>query len=256
MEYLDDARKYLKDRLAAELSFQNNLEDLIDRYSYKLVDIAYSSNIPPKLFTFNYNKDIREKIDSVIEEMHSMVESMVETLAVADHKDNKEKILTYINRDIGGENFYDRLNKHVDTFRKEIEGIIAAALLLGTSKVIIKQNMATYRKMPYLNPIFKEAVKLNEGKASVLVNKGLHLGIGVSNSAYNSINTLGRFTIGDAWQRNWYDDWDSKGSIGFNVITTSGACGTCSTNAGFHTDGNLPLYHLGCRCLAVPVFKK
>ena len=61
MEYLDDARKYLQDRLAAELSFQNNLEDLIDRYSYKLVDIAYSSNIPSNAFTFTYNKDISEK---------------------------------------------------------------------------------------------------------------------------------------------------------------------------------------------------
>ena len=42
MDYLKEAREYLKDRLAAELSFQNNLEDLIDRYSYNLFDIAYS----------------------------------------------------------------------------------------------------------------------------------------------------------------------------------------------------------------------
>lgn len=256
MDYLKEAREYLQDRLATELSFQNNLEDLIDRYSYKLVDIAYSSNIPSNVFTFTYNKYISEKVDSVIDEMQSLIETMAETLAVADHKDNKDKILTYISKDLEGENFYDRLDNHIKTFRKETEGIIAASLLIGTSKSVLKQNMSTYRKMPYLNPIFKDAVKLNKGKASVLKNGGLHLGVGVSNCAYNSINTLGQFTIADAWQRNWYDDWDRKGVIGYYVITQSGACGTCSTNAGFHSDGNLCPYHVNCRCLAVPVFKK
>ena len=255
MDYIKEARKYLRDRLAAELSFQNNLSSLIDKYAYKLVDIAYSSNIPPTLFTFEYNGIIREKVDKVIEELHSVVEDITEILAVSTHAENKDKILTYINRDIDGKNFYDRLDGHINTFRKETEGIIAAALLVGTSISVLKQNLNTYKKMPYQNPIFIEAIKLNQGRASALVNKGIHYGVGISNSAYNSINNLGKFTIGDAWMRDWYDEWNAKGAIGFYVITQSGACGTCSTNAGFHTDGNLPLFHLSCRCLSVPVFK-
>lgn len=256
-DYLSQAKQYLRQRLSAEISFQNNLETLIDEYAYKLVDIAYAANIPPNLFTFSYNKAIRNDVDEVIEEMKQLITTAVETLAVGNKTDNKKKILVYIGRDISGDNFYGRLDSHTDTFRKEMEGVIAAGLLIGALKTKVKQSIKANLHTPYQNPIFKEAVKSNLGTAEVLLKKGLHLGIGISNSAFNSINSLGRFTISDAWMQDWYDIFDSKGAIGYNVVRGSSyPCSLCDSNVGFHTDGNLPPYHPSCCCIAVPVFKK
>ena len=256
-DYISQAKQYLRQRLSAELSFQNNLETLIDEYAYKLVDIAYAANIPPNLFTFSYNKAIRNDVDEVIEEMRQLITTAVETLSVGDKTDNKKKILAYIGRDISGDNFYGRLYSHTDTFRKEMEGVIAAGLLIGALKTKVKQSIKANLHTPYQNPIFKEAVKSNLGTAEVLVKKGLHIGIGISNSAFNSINSLGRFTISDAWMQEWYDGWDSKGAIGYDVRRGSSyPCSLCDSNVGFHTDGNLPPYHPSCCCIAVPVFRK
>ena len=49
---LSQATEYLKNRLSAEISFQNNLETIIYDYAGKLVDIAYQANISPDVFTF------------------------------------------------------------------------------------------------------------------------------------------------------------------------------------------------------------
>ena len=259
MDYIKEARKYLRDRLAAELSFQNNLSSLIDKYAYKLVDIAYSSNVPPTLFTFEYNDIIREKVDKVIEELHSVIEDITEILAVSTHAENKDKILTYINRDIDGKNFYDRLDGHINTFRKETEGIIAAALLVGTSISVLKQNLNTYKKMPYQNPIFIEAIKLNQGRASALVNKGIHYGVGISNSAYNSINNLGKFTIGDAWMYDGHLEMDAQGAIGYvGHRNSSFGCQICDDEANrFHplSGGMVYPMHQNCACFVTPVFR-
>ena len=254
-DYLSQAKAYIRKRTEAEISFQNNLEKLYDDYASKLIDIAYSANVPPTYFTFAYNKTIQKRVDSLISNLLSNVIDYSETLAIATHTKNKDKIMTYLSRDIAGDTFYGRAKSHTDTFKKEMEGIIAAGLLIGASKTNIKQSVKTYRKMPYQNPIFKEAVKLGEGKAKALIDKGLHFGVGVSNSAFTSLNMLGRFTIGDAWMYDWYDGWNTIGAIGFNVINQAGACSECTDMAGFHTDGNLPIYHVNCRCIAVPVFK-
>lgn len=251
---LSQAAEYLRDRLSAEISFQNNLGTLIDDYAGKLVDIAYQANISPDIFTFN-NKSIKKKVDAIISEMEQMIITITETLAVADHK--KDKALSYMKSEVYGENFYNRLDNHIDTFKKEMEGIIAAGLLVGSSKIDIKQSIKTFRSMPYQNKIFKDAIKLNKGRAEVLVNKGLHSSVGVSNSAFNSINTLGRYTISDIWMKNWYDEWDGKGAIGYNVKRGSlYPCSLCDSNVGFHTDNNLPPYHPSCCCIAIPVFKE
>ena len=113
--------------------------------------------------------------------MKQLIISITETLAVATHTNNKDKILARIGRDISGD-FYGRLDSHTDTYKKEIEGLVAAGLLIGASKAKMKASMKQYVRTPYLNPIFKDAAKLNQGKAEVLVSKGLHLGVGISNS--------------------------------------------------------------------------
>ena len=254
-DYISQAKAYLRERLSAEISFQNNLEALIEEYAYKLVDIAYNANVPPNMFTFDYNGTIKKAVDDLISEMKQLIISITETLAVATHKDNKDKILAHIGRDISGDNFYGRLDNHTDTYRKEIEGLVAAGLLIGASKAKMKASMKQYVHTPYLNPIFKDAAKLNQGKAEVLASKGLHLGVGISNSAFNSINTLGRYTIGDAWMYDWYDDWNTKGAIGYEIRRGSSyPCSICDSNVGFHTDGNLPPYHPRCVCIAIPIF--
>ena len=258
-DYISQAKAYLRERLSAELSFQNNLETLIDEYAYKLVDIAYKANIPPNIFTFSYNKGIKNDIEEVINEMQQLIVNITETLSVATHTKNKDKILTYINRDMYGSNFYERLNTHVQTFKKEIEGIVAAGLLVNASKIELKHSIKTNLRTPYQNQIFKEAVKLNRGSAETLIKKGLHLGVGVSNSSFNAINTLGRFTIGDAWMYDGYLDMDAQGAIGYiGHRGSSYPCDECSDQANrFHSmaEGMIYPLHPHCVCYVTPVFR-
>ena len=257
--YISQAKEYLRKRISAELSFQNNLETLIDEYAYKLVDIAYSSNVPPNLFTFDYNKKINKAVDDLILEMEQLIISITETLAVATHKDNKNKILARIGSDISGDNFYGRLDNHTDTFKKVTEGIIAAGLLIGASKSKTFAGYKQYLRNPFLNPIFKDAVKMNVGRAEVLLNKGLHIGVGVSNSPFNAINTLGRYTIGDAWMYDGYLEMDAQGAIGYRTMRTSSyPCEDCDEAARYThslSEGMILPLHVNCRCIAVPVFR-
>ena len=132
---IEQAKEYLRNRLSAEISFQNNLETLIDEYAYKLVDISYTSNVPPSMFTFSYDKSIKEAVDNVVNEMEQLIITITETLAVSGHTDDKErnrKIMDYIGRDIAGNNFYGRMDGYMDTFKKVTEGVIVAGLLIGT----------------------------------------------------------------------------------------------------------------------------
>ena len=258
-DYISQAKAYLRERLSAEISFQNNIEALIEEYAYKLVDIAYNANVPPNMFTFSYSKAIKENVDEVIGEMKQLIVSVTETLAIGTHNDNKKKILTYIGRDISGSNFYGRLDAHTDTFKKEMEGVIAAGLLIGALKTKVKQSIKANLHTPYQNPIFKEAVKSNLGTAEVLLKKGLHLGIGISNSAFNSINTLGRFTIGDAWMYDGYLEMDAMGAIGYiGHRGSSFPCQECDDQANrFHSlsEGMIYPLHPNCVCYVTPVLK-
>ena len=258
-DYISQAKAYLRERLSAEISFQNNLETIIEDYAYKLTDIAYAANVPPNMFTFDYNDTIKKAVDDLISEMEQLIISITETLAVATHTNNKDKILARIGRDISGDNFYGRLNSHTGTYRKEIEGLVAAGLLIGASKAKMKASMKQYVRTPYLNPIFKEATKLNQGKAEVLVSKGLHLGVGISNSAFNSINTLGRYTIGDAWMYDGYLDMDAQGAIGYiGHRGSSFPCQECDDEANrFHSlsEGMIYPLHPNCVCYITPVFR-
>ena len=256
-DYLSQAKQYLRQRLSAELSFQNNLETLIDEYAYKLVDIAYAASIPPNMFTFSYNRTIKEKVDETIEEMRRMIITYTEILAVGKHYGKKDKILEYINRDIAGDNMDGRLDSHMDTFRKEMEGITAAGLLIGASKTNIKQSIKANLRTPYQNPIFKEAARLNEGRSETLVRKGLHLGVGISNSAFNSINYLGRFAVGEGWEYFDYLDMAAGGAIGYNIYRGSSVpCSDCQDITGFHSlsEGMILPEHVCCKCIAVPVY--
>jgi hypothetical protein len=258
-DYISQAKAYLRERLSAEISFQNNLETLIEEYAYKLVDIAYNANVPPNMFTFSYSKAIKEDVDEVIGEMKQLIVSVTETLAIGTHNDNKKKILTYIGRDISGSNFYGRLDNHTDTFKKVTEGIIAAGLLIGASKSKTFAGYKQYLRNPFLNPIFKDAVKMNAGRAEVLLNKGLHIGVGVSNSPFNAINTLGRYTIGDAWMYDGYLEMDAQGAIGYRTMRTSSyPCEDCDEAARYThslSEGMILPLHVNCRCIAVPVFR-
>ena len=157
-DYLSQAKAYIKQRTEAEISFHNNSEKLYDSYASKLIDIAYSANVSPTYFTFAYSKKIQKQVDALIDDFLSDVIDYTETLAIATHTKNKSKLMAYLGRDIAGDTFYGRAQSHTDTFKKEMEGIIAAGLLIGASKTNIKQSVKTYRKMPYQNPIFKEAL--------------------------------------------------------------------------------------------------
>ena len=234
MTAVEQAKEYLRQRLSAEISFQNNLETIIEDYAYKLTDIAYAANVPPNMFTFDYNSTIKKAVDDLISEMKQLIISITETLAVATHTNNKDKILARIGRDISGDSFYGRLDSHTDTYKKEIEGLVAAGLLIGASKAKMKASMKQYVRTPYLNPIFKEAVKLNQGKAEVLASKGLHLGIGISNSAFNSINMLGRYTISDAWMNWYYDKYDGIGFRQYEIQRLNHIKNTGMKNRALH----------------------
>lgn len=253
------AKEYILKRASAEQSFQNNLESLYDDYAARLVDLAYAVNIHPNDFSFSANPALKKKVDALMANLLYDITDYVETLSVADHTAHKQDILLHINRKIGISDFSSRSENHVQSFKSEIEGILAAALLVGVSKTNIKQSIRTYRRIPFQNPAFQQAIKLNKGVAQVLVNKGQHLGMGISNASYVAINTLGRFTIADAWMYDDYLGMDAQGAIGYiGHRGSSFPCSLCDEAVNiFHaiSEGMIYPLHPRCVCYVTPVFK-
>lgn len=245
---IEAAKAYLRQRLDAERSMQNNLEYVMREAAERVVEILYSANIHPTVASYgDLPLRVQWDIDEVVQWLKETIDDYFVTLAIADHEENKDLILPLMYGESFGSTFDERLTDYVGKYKNELLLLIGAGLLLGIGKSALAKSIGDNLRQPYANPMLKDGIEAP-----------LTYGRGKSNAMYNAISSLTRNGIAGAWMKNFYIETRKNGCIGWLVQRGSSyPCEICQAYVGLQTsEENLPPFHLNCVCYAVPIYLK
>lgn len=245
---IEAAKAYLRQRIDAEMSMTYNLEIIMREAAEKIVSICYAVNVNPQNFRYeDLPLQAQREIDEVIQWLKETIEDYFETLAIADHEENRDVLLPFILGENHGMTFEERLTDYCDKYKDELMLLVGAGLFLGIAKSALAKSIGDNLKHPYANQLLADGI-----------DAPLTYGRGRSNSMYNAIGNLTQFGIAQGWMENQYINNRKDGCVGWYVMRGSSfPCEHCDSMVGFHTDqSELPPYHGHCRCFAVPVYVK
>lgn len=245
---IEAAKAYLRERLECERAMGSLLESAMKEAAEKIVEICYAANVNPQ--TFRYSDlplRVQWDIDEVIQQLQEAIDDYFVTLAIADHEENRDKILPLILGESHRSTFEERLSDYCGKYKDELMLLIGAGLFLGIAKSALVKSIGENLKHPYANQL------LSDGIAAPLT-----YGRGRTNSMFTAINDLTRYGIAEGWMQNQYIRNRKDGCIGWYVQRGSTyPCELCDSMVGFHTDeSDLPLYHSHCCCIATPIYLK
>lgn len=228
---IEKAKEYIRRRVAAEVSMEHYLDRKLLAAAQQIIELAYSRNIPPTLFSFEYDLGLATEVNRIIRKLVEEIEEYNDFMATTTDKAEKNTLLPYIHREINGSTYRDRLNLYGTKFKLELQQFIGARMVLGFDKKDTSQHIKAEYK---------------------------HLKSEKGFSSYTRMLLLVRHTIADAWMHADMEYHRKKGAIGF--ITRRGSnypCDTCSDYAGrFHTFAEpYPPLHPRCVCYAIPIYK-
>ena len=248
---IEKAESYLRKRLEAEISMRTNLERVMKEAAEKVVAISYRYNIVPSQFRFSANKDLQHEVDEVITWLREQIEDYTYTLAVAEHEEEKDAILTYITRESYGKTFAQRNAIYCNRFKYELEAGIAAALIIGAKQKEAVNAIGSSLMTPYNNPHIREAI--GKGKATRLLSGGVSYGRGRTNSMTNALLGLTQFAVAEGWAKYQKLTAKASGKKGFySYRGSSYPCALCDSMRGFHPLSDpMPPYHRRCCCYVV-----
>ena len=232
-----EAKEYIRKRLDAELAMEHYLDRQLLKAAREIVSLAYSYNIPPTQFSFDYDMVLSFKVSQIIAKLKTLIEEYDIMLALSTPKMEEETLTEHIFREIDGITYSQRLNTYTNKFKSELESFISAGLIAGLSSSGLTNEIKKTYKHPKQGSIISDKVK--------------------GFSSYSRLLLLARHTIADAWM---YADgeWMRKnGAVGYMVYRGSSyPCSVCDMTVGYHpiNDYVLPV-HPNCMCYAVPVYK-
>lgn len=234
-----EAKAYLRRRLAAEVSMEHFLNRVLHKAAVELVSLAYRYNIPPTMFSFNYDPFLAVEAERIITKLMQDIEDYDFMMALSTDKSDSSTLIPYINRDINGLTYKDRLRSYTSRFKLEIQDLIGAGLVLGYGLSKMKEEVVKSLKNPYVSTIASD--KPHRGQSS-----------------YHRLLVLTRHTIADTWMYADMEQAIRRGAIGFYSFRGSSyPCQLCNDMANrFHTFAEpYPPYHPSCMCYAVPVYR-
>lgn len=243
---IEAAKAYLRERLECERAMGSLLESAMKEAAEKIVEICYAANVNPQ--TFRYSDlplRVQWDIDEVIQQLQEVVDDYFVTLAIADHEENRDKILPLILGESHGSTFEERLSDYCGKYKDELMLLIGAGLFLGVAKSALVKSIGENLKHPYANQLLASGIKAP-----------LTYGRGRTNSMFTAISGLTRYGIESAWMRHWELETEADGAIGWIVQRGSSyPCPQCDDNCGFHSidEGTQLPQHLSCCCFAVPI---
>lgn len=94
---------------------------------------------------------MQQEVEAIITNLRELIEDYTETLAVANHTDEEEHIIAFINRDSHGKTLVDRINAYTTQFKKELEVAIASGILLNVAEGELLSSIKESRKSPLFN---------------------------------------------------------------------------------------------------------
>lgn len=246
---IEAAKAYLIERLSAEHAMEYQLQSAMKEAAERIVAICYSAGVNPQAFRYS-DLPIRVQFDieEVIQWLQETIDDYFLTLAVADHEENRDKILPLVLGENHGMTFEERLSDYCDKYRDELMLLVGAGLMLGVSKSALAKSIGENLRHPYANHLIAEGI---EGP--------LTYGRGRTNSMYTALSGLTKYGIESAWMRHWELKTEADGAVGWIVRRGSSyPCAQCDDNCGFHSidEGTQLPQHLGCCCFAVPIYLK
>lgn len=229
---IEEAKDYIRKRLEAERSMGKNLRATMLRAAEKIIAISRKYNIPPRMFRFPLDPNLKCEVEAVIADLRATIEDYTYTLAVATHSDKEEDILEYITRESYGKTFGERNAIYSNRFKYELEAAIAASMLAGTSKAATLQLISNNLEHPYDNPDFVEAVEAGGMNATRIQTDGISYGVGRTKSSFTALRNLAVFAVAEGWMRYWYLSGQEQGAKGFITFRAgSFPCQTCDEYA-------------------------
>lgn len=250
---IKEAKEYLLRRIQAEISMQTHLDELLIQAAREIISISLKYGISPENFRFSANKGMQAEVDGVMRKLRKLIYDYTENISVYNRDDDKEDIIRFINREDKGKTLSERINIYCNRYKYELESAIAAGLLSGIPKDKIESSIRDNLNAPYNNTYFKRAVERGNAMATRIQTGGVSYGVGKSNSARNSLNTLTRFAIGAAWMYFWGLSGSRRGATGFySYRGSSYPCSYCDERAGYHLiEEYQEQWHVNCRCFFV-----
>lgn len=244
---VEAAKEYIRRRLDAERSMVYNLEKAMKRAAEKIVEICYSANVNPQTFKYaDLPLRVQWDIDEVIQQLQEEVGDYYETLAIADHEEDRDYLMPIIYGEDRGLTFEERLEDYCNKYKNELMLLIGAGLFLGVAKKLLAKSIGENLKHPYANQLLAEGI-----------DAPLTYGRGRTNSMFTAIGNLTRFGIAKGWMKSWERSTSKNGCFGWIVRRgSSWPCDICNDNCGFHSieEGTgLPM-HGHCCCVAIPVY--
>lgn len=202
-QQIQESKDYIKLRVRAEISMSDNLQKVLLQAANEIVDISLKYGIKPSLFRFSASKELNDEVNKVLDKLRDTIYDYTETLSVYDRENDRDAIVAFINREDHGKTLSERISIYSNRFKYELEAAIAAGLIAGIGGEKIKNNIKSNLESPYSDPYFKRAVEGGNSSATRIKTDGISYGVGKSNSAYNSLNTLTRFIVGSSWMWFW-----------------------------------------------------
>lgn len=246
---IEAAKAYLRERLEYEQAMTTLLENVMKEAAEKIVDICYSAGVNPQSFRYsNLPVRVQFDIDEVIQRLQEAIDDYFLTLAIADHEENRDKILPFILGENHGMTFAERLENYCDKYRDELMVLVGAGLFLGIAKSALVKSIGENLKHPYANQLLSDGIEVP-----------LTYGRGKSNSMFTALYGLTKYGIESAWMQHWELKTEADGAIGWIVQRGSSyPCPQCDDNCGFHSidEGTQLPQHLSCCCFAVPIYIK
>lgn len=229
---IEEAKDYIRKRLEAERSMERNLRSAMLRAAEKIISISRKYGIPPRMFRFSQDKNLKREVEAVIADLRATIEDYTYTLAVATHNDKEDEILAYITRDSYGKTFSERNAIYANRYKYELESAIAASMLVGTSQSDTLQFISQNLEHPYDNPDFTEAVKAGDMNATRIQTDGISYGVGRTNSSFTALRNLTVYAVAEGWMRYQYLLGTEQGAKGFITFRSSSfPCQTCDEYA-------------------------
>lgn len=246
---IEAAKAYLRQRIECEQAMATLLESAMKEAANEIVEICYSAGVNPQSFRYSdLPVRVQFDIDAVIERLKETIDDYFLTLTVADHEENRDKILPFVLGENHGSTFDERLADYCDKYKNELILLIGAGLFLGIGKSALAKSIGENLKHPYANQLLAEGI-----------DTPLTYGRGRSNAMFTAISGLTKYGIESAWMRHWELKTESDGAIGWLVQRGSlFPCSQCDDNCGFHSidEGTQLPQHLSCCCYAVPIYLK
>lgn len=175
-------------------------------------------------------------------------------------EEDKEAAITYISREIEGQNLTARLDGYMSDMKRQLEAYIAAGFYYKiAAEDIVTQYMLNIES-PLNSNLMKEAyLNRNDFLTPLIVGLGITYGKGRYVSPLANVKRLEQMSIIEGYDYALYHGWKRKGVENYHVYRGSSyPCAICEIMANRTypiTELVLP-FHPNCVCFAVPVTDK